>query len=419
MIHAPKHAMLIALTQGKLSVAGAHRAQTHLNRCEVCRKVHAGHTRYAVVTNAARDLDLPTIDYDRMALTLRQQARAQTVRSSRQMLYGALAIAATVALAVFGASRLVTRDADLNAGREPASPTSPTHASPADVSIEPTTPARSATTATATQPATMVGDEIAEGMLLQTNSGDLRLALWADTESVLRQSSLVRVVKLQGRQLQLLIERGAVTSMVAPLRADDRFEIAVNDLVVSVRGTRFVVERGGDGRAQVTLSEGVVVVMRGEQQLARLVAPAQWTEERGIAVGRRSGALGSLEPLDEGTVSERSPSQITKPPGATQARRIDATPTAVKHLFARAAPLLGKCHQESLRADPNTPSAALLVLTINDFGQPQTVDVRARSGAVPSMLADCIRGHVISWHFPLEQAGGVRLEIPLNFSVPR
>lgn len=401
--------MLIALDQGRLSPEGMRRAHAHLDRCDLCRSAQAGLQRYTELANAARELDVPRVNYDTMALALRQEARSQAKAAGRRTLVSALAVAAVLALSVFGVSRLAppAPTADNAATVPPVADATNTTALPATV----TQRGKPAGAAHANSPT------LTEGAVLQALTEELRVELWEGTEARLQRDTVARVEKLQGHQVRLRIERGAITSQVAPLTADDAYEIAVNDLVVAVRGTRFTVERSADGQAQVTLTEGKVDVTRDNTSLAHLVAPAQWSQAPGSApIATELRARAANAQLHEGSITERPESRPgrSREPAAPPTRAV-AVPTALKHLFARATPLLRACHQQSLRLDPTTPSAVSLVLTIDAAGEVKAVDVRAPT-TVPEALASCIRGRVIGWHIPIPPQGGLVLDVPLSFA---
>lgn len=419
MSHAPKYAALIALEQGRLSVEAERRVHAHIDRCDACRTAHASLKRYSALRDAARDLEVPAVHVDRLAMNLRRAAHEQSKRTSQRTLVQALAIAAALSLAIFAGARwLMPSQPNTTqvAGSDAQRDSQPTASAPID-----SAPSQRAAATSTSDDAYVNGTSaptLVAGAVLNADAGELHLVAWQGTELWLQAGTRARVISFADHQLRIAVERGAITSQVAPLQRAERFEIGVNDLIVAVRGTRFTVRRGADGRADVTLQEGKVDVTRGAESLATLIAPAHWSEDttqlpNGTATHAANAAI------DEGTPTERVRDLHLSGKG-TRAKvpQGEVAPNAIKHLLARAAPLLRRCHEQSLRIDPTTPSAVVMQLSVAADGRPQSVDVRASTpgAAINDGFVSCLRQRALSWHIPLQSAGEVLVEIPLSFA---
>lgn len=406
MSHAPKHAMLIALQANRLSAAGLRRAERHLDGCDVCRNAASGHRELASLVESTRMLAPQAVSYDRMSLVLRREARAQSVASNRRTLAQALAVAAALGLAVFGASRLAWTPT-------PSVETAAT-AAPITREAQATTASADARSTARASDATPVGEiAITEGTLLSTSTQEQIVALWEGTEMVLAPGTEARVVKLRDHQLQVALLRGSIANQVAKLGASESYVIEVNDHRVTVRGTRFVVTRGADGKAEVTLNEGKVDVTRADLLIARMVAPARWIEDKSGTPATTSQTTKTAA-VSEGS-GDPNALRLGKPTRTERAGAGQVAPKAVQHLLARAAPLLRSCHEASKRTHPDLPSQLQLALQVAATGQVEAVEVRAGAANLPDDLVACLRARALTWHLTLQVAGPVQVLIPLQF----
>jgi len=441
MSHTPKHAMLIALSEGLLSEAGTRRAMRHLEQCAVCRHAHSGHRQRVELLEFARATTAPAVDYDRMSLALRQVARTEATRHSRRTLVSALAIAAALALVVFGGSRLLT-ESPVTEG-----PVSPSAANPSatDASATPTNTAASntniasqqggsdriasaAATANDTNQHIPIGSSdvtngdlvLDEGMVLHAEADDLRVPLWEGTEFTLLKGSVARVMSFRNRRLQMELLRGSVLNQVAPLQEGERYAIEANRHVVNVVGTRFSVSLSESKHASVDLREGKVVVTRDGTPVASLVAPASWHEE-GPAVTTQVPSLQLIATekslLDDGsdTPRERAVARPTEP-RSRGAEQGSVAPKAVQHLMARAAPLLRKCHEAAKRTQPDLPDRVELELTLGPDAHVTAVQVLAQGRQLPEAFVACLRGHALKWYLPMTVAGPATIRVPVQFA---
>lgn len=109
------------------------------------------------------------------------------------------------------------------------------------------------------------GDAVTEGTRLQVpEQGYLRLRLADGSVVRVLADSDVELKRLRGKrpgstyQSVIQVRKGKVESEVAPQPKGRMFEIQAPGAVASVRGTRFDVSVGGDGRVATAVTEGVV-----------------------------------------------------------------------------------------------------------------------------------------------------------------
>ncbi len=421
MSHLPKHAMLIALQTGRLSASGQARAERHLERCPVCRNAASGHRVLSELLASTRTLPALTATDRDVPLMLRQEARAQSLASTRRALFQALAVAAALGLLVFGSAWLAwtPRLAPTADGTPAAAPGSDVTNTGAASSDRRQASGTNASPSPDTAPSVATNEDgvtIMEGALLRASSEALTVVLWQGTELVLAPNSEARVVTFHDRQLHVTLLRGSITSQVARLGDNERYAIEVNEHLVTVRGTRFVVSKAADGSAEVVLSEGKVDITRAGELLSHLIAPARWVEDRSSdptmrAITTKTGAV------DEGGAPEAL--RLGKRTPAEHVVAGQVAPKAVQHLLARAAPLLRTCHEASKRTHPDLPSQVQLTLQIAATGQVEAVDVTAADTPLPEDLVSCLRARALTWHLTLQVAGPVQLRIPLQFGATR
>ncbi|NOY94067.1 MAG: zf-HC2 domain-containing protein, partial [Deltaproteobacteria bacterium] len=100
--HAPKIRALLAYEAGELSQAGRERLERHLAGCDICREQWVAMQTYGELSQAIRAAEIPSLDYGRMELALRREARAHTKGTGRGATWAVLALAAAVLLGVLG-----------------------------------------------------------------------------------------------------------------------------------------------------------------------------------------------------------------------------------------------------------------------------------------------------------------------------
>ena len=153
-------------------------------------------------------------------------------------------------------------------------------------------------TAAATS-ALSAGDAITEGMRLQVPpDGYLQLRLADGSVVRVLADSDVDLKRLRGKrpgssyQSVIEVRKGKVESEVAPQPKGRRFEIQAPGAVASVRGTRFDVAVGQDGRVSTAVTEGVVSLKphrrtRGQPRAANVVAGQGAVVDRQGRIGPR------------------------------------------------------------------------------------------------------------------------------------
>lgn len=430
MSHTPKHAMLIALSENLLSQAGTRRAMRHLEQCAVCQRARSGHTQRATLMDLARATPTPVVDYDQMSFALRQVARVEATRHGRRTLVSALAIAAALALAFFGGSRLLM-ETPASPSVAHTSPTSPNNAADRATPSTPhgtSAPIASASSANASDPhipggssdGTSGGPVLDEGKVLRAEADDLRVSLWEGTEFTLYKGSIARVVSFRNHRLQLELLRGSILNQVASLRDGERYAIEVNRHVVNVVGTRFLVSLSETKHASVELREGKVLVTRDGTQVASLLAPASWQEEASsgpTAVPALKLIATGNSLLDDGAKPPQE--RAVARPADTPARGGglgSVAPKAVQHLMARAAPLLRRCHEHAKRTQPSLPDRVELELTVGPNAHVTAVQVLAQGAQLPAGFVACLRGHALKWYLPMTEVGPATIRVPVQFA---
>jgi len=282
--HAPKLRALLAYDADALSVTGRARIEAHLAGCEVCQGELATLRLYDELSAEVRSAPVPQIDYDRMELALRREARAQA-RGGRALPLALLALAAAVLLGVLGLQR-----------RETPAPMAALPSAPAAVASTTTHPPEPMPTLSGTTTATadaQVGEARAtletalhEGDVLETGpQGTLHGRLAAGTGFALGGASRLTLRRMRADGIALELERGQVSNAV---RTGIHYRVEAGPYRVVVRGTRFSVRRDGD-HVHVSLAEGAVAVealptadsRAGDaaadgRTLAVLHAPAEW-----------------------------------------------------------------------------------------------------------------------------------------------
>ncbi|RZI78403.1 MAG: LysM peptidoglycan-binding domain-containing protein [Variovorax sp.] len=128
------------------------------------------------------------------------------------------------------------------------------------------------------------GDAVTEGTRLQIpKDGYLRLRLADGSVVRVQADSDIELKRLRGKrpggsyQSVIEVHKGKVESEVAPQPRGRMFEIQAPGAVASVRGTRFDVSVGSDGRVATAVTEGVVSLkpsrrLKGQPRAANLVA---------------------------------------------------------------------------------------------------------------------------------------------------
>lgn len=307
MKHQPKTAALIALEEDLLSPKGKERLLRHLAGCDVCRAEQAAMRVYDGLVEDVKALPVPEVNWDKMDLALRREAREQAKiakaekSNSYAPLFGIAAAAALVAVAVsrFGAAG----SGDTTVASTHVDPVS-NHAD----SVVPDNdgdPIVGVVTAiaggvhrdTETGPILAMGDSIAEGArLLSDSTAELHARMLEGTGFVLSGSSDVTITKARENAVEMTLAAGEVSSQVHHLAAEERFLVHAADYMVRVRGTRFSVKRTADDVA-VSVDEGFVEVSKHGEVLAVVRAPGQWGSSGAISA-RASGQVPRARSLD-------------------------------------------------------------------------------------------------------------------------
>ncbi|MBK8169338.1 MAG: AgmX/PglI C-terminal domain-containing protein [Sandaracinaceae bacterium] len=308
MLHQPKTAALIAYDADLLSAAGRARVDRHLRYCEACRDELASMRLYESLANDVKALPAPEVNWDKMELALRREARAQSRAVSRAKtatyapLLGIAAAAALVAITVsrFGASNDVHEPVD----NTPVATNTqmPVQDDGAEVRGVVMAAAGLVHRDSLSGATLSVGDTFSEGAhIISEENSELHARMLEGTGFVLASASDVTVTKSRERAVELTLAKGEVSSQVHHLGGEERYLIHAADYEVRVRGTRFSVKRDADNVA-VSVDEGFVEVSKHGEVLAVVRAPGQWGSS-GDLLARASGQVPRARGLEASALS--------------------------------------------------------------------------------------------------------------------
>ena len=478
--HSKKSAALLAYDLGVLSDAGRARVEKHLATCALCARELAAIRVYEALQTEAKAQQWADPNWDRMDLALRREASAvasairQERAGGRAALYGALAAAAVILLAV-GTSGLWPR------GGAPARVRSAAE----ELALRDGAPRSGTVTAVAghaTVDARVValGDEIREGALIVTSPNSATHVRLADgTGFLLAASTTARLERSREHGTVIALEAGRVTNRVAHLEAGARYEIAAAPYVIHVRGTHFTVSHGrtaaGEAEVTVTVKEGVVEVTEGDALVARIVGPNRWSApEEGAA--RHPGWLedpvalapGGADwpvvtiPRTEGVVSVEfdglplslagevamrasvgthqgvafdlsgtatrftlevgpegaslDPTLMLRPTVVDAPRRGSLDPEIVRDVVTRGMDGVQRCYQTALMRRPDLAGHMALRITVDPSGHVARATLATSATPYP-WLSTCVENQAGAWVFPAPEGGAaVSLSVPLDFA---
>lgn len=496
--HAPKVAALEAYRLGALSDAGEERLERHLEGCASCRRTLAAMQAYDGIAEEVRGSPTPEVDWSTMELALRREAREQAAALRRragddggQQDPGGrrgLTLAVLAAAAVLAVVAAWPEQRAHQAETEVAPPALPTEvaersAPPADAA-EPRHGEVMAVLGTVTAErgpeaeaeALDVGATLAEGARIESAQGaEAHVRLGVGTGFVAHGDTALAIAVLDARAVELSLARGAVSSEVAQLEDDARYDVKAGPWSVRVRGTRFLVRRQGE-RLEVTVEEGTVEVARDGQVVQVLEAPATWAsdETRGEAEPKVPRGLGPdaedwpvlrlpardevarwtlPEPLGyeaDDRIAMRVPAddvvvralghngvwhQVALSPhegelalgeaqldalaqALTRAPQGHLDPAELRPVVREARPALKRCHERLMKQRPDIAGKGYrlqLRVTVGRSGVVQRTEVVSEGETPPAELEACIRQQLTTRAFPKPTGGPVTFEVPLTF----
>ncbi len=475
--HKPKTAALIAYAEDLLSDEGRARLERHLVGCEVCQRELAAMELYDTLIDSVHSAPMPAVDFDSMAISLRQEAlsvsrelRAQkTRRSFRGALpYVGLALAAAAAIAVWAwpsePAAPIARPEPPVAPDPPAPAPEPALLSPV-VTLAAGAPTRLRDEVV--EPLAL-GDTLSEGEAIRVGDGEVHVRLSEATGLIAFAQTELGLARARADHVRVSLHHGAVGQEVAPLAEGARYVVVAGDYEVEVRGTRFVVSRR-DAVVGVDLTEGRVVV-RGPDGEEELTAPARWRSDgshpegdpRAVAVRERQAAEVALTPVrfdhpdvirwrfDETALSARGPVALRAEPGDHELSGWDAhghllrvtlpvgtdpveiTPDALEpetprlrpgHLDAsqiqpvlqRGSRQIEQCYEHALRVGSSVTGRSRLRIQIAPDGSVSRARVLGMSGEGAAALQRCITNYAGRWTFP-PPGGPLTFDQPLQFA---
>jgi len=279
--HSPKTQALMAYDAEALSQAGQRRIEHHLEACETCQRELLAIQTYAELATEIRSAEIPRLDYGRMELALRREARDQAKGSKRSVAWALLALAAAVLLGVVGLRQRGVDSPQASRLPERAPETQLAHADtlPVDSSVAPQEqPLEGELTAVAgvvriANAQANLGDVLHEGDVLETGvASGLHGRLASGTGFALAPDSRLALSRVRPSGIVLSLQHGAVSNAVL---TGTVYQVDAGAYRVVVRGTRFSVARDG-AEVRVSLAEGTVAIERGDATLEVLHAPAEW-----------------------------------------------------------------------------------------------------------------------------------------------
>ncbi len=358
MTHWLAELLLVSREDGALSPRGSAWLENHLSGCARCRAVRDRGVAMREALTPLRRAGPPPIDFDSVERAVRGKLRGAAPAGGslpRPLMFAAAAAAVVLAI-VIG-----TRDD--HAPR-------PARTIPGPVATAEEERALTAGLVTLVQGSVFAHRPLDRGERrvvprMQVREGTrivtaTRAAVVVQTSPLtgfrLEERTRAEIARLRDRDLRLTLLHGSVGSSVAPLRDEDRFEVAVGSLVVAVRGTRFSVSLEAGDDVAVEVLEGVVEVSRYEERTI-LRAPARAVFKPGAPLAdavrgapeASPGALGapSLNLRDrwsEALASLRVPGDR----GTGGEVRVDGTPMGITPLLVLREP--GPATVETIKA---------------------------------------------------------------------
>jgi hypothetical protein len=306
-------------------------------------------------------------------------------------------------------------------------------------------------------------------------AAQLHVMYGAETGFALAAETELRVSRLRADQTELALATGRVANQVAKLSERASYQVLVEELTVSVRGTRFWVARRAE--PSVFVSEGRVEVSRHGQLLATLepghgfpaalFAGKASGRDAPVHVMAPSGATSFalvLPPLpslhawlvDDAPVSSAGTLAMRLPPGPTQLKfedqrgqvrtvQVDLNaplvalePAALSELIAPKAAAVGylspeqispvvrsaieplrRCYERNLRVEPKLESKFVLRMRVSAEGRVVRSEVDGKA-QLPLDLERCIEMETHKLVFPKPEGGGpVSFDVPLNLKSTR
>ena len=279
--HAPKLRALIAYDVDALSDAGRQRVERHLSDCASCQEALAQIRAYDVAASEVHQLPQPEVDWSQMELAIRRSAKAEAARiqgqRGSQWLTAAVLVAAA-ALAIIAAWPAAT-DSEPTVSNE-VEPTPIVESEVESELVEATVvavagkPRRDGGEAERSEASEIrLGDRLEEAETVELQRGALHARIGDQTAFALEGSGQLRLARLRQDGVELALLGGRVANQV---KTGNAYAVLVEPYRFMVQGTRFEVLRDGDAVA-ITVSEGIVEVLREDESIAVLHAPATWS----------------------------------------------------------------------------------------------------------------------------------------------
>lgn len=464
--HPPKLYALEALVAQKLSEQGRRRIERHLAGCEICRAALSGVREYALLRDAARDVPMPELSWERMEKALDAPLRSERPGNGKILAIALpmLAVAATVLIGWIGISQQENAASVASHDRAPAAQ------APHIAQVEPAVVGWVTAGATDVRP---TGSRVAEGDVLRTRMGEeLHVRLADGTGIVLWQDSELAVARLRAHQVLLSLAKGSVSSVVKKLGAGDTYAVAAGGLAAEVRGTRFFVGDTPEG-VRIDVHEGRVAVMQEGKQIDWLL-PGQSHSPKGdrrtdtadrsvlgldaasmtwptltlpvlpeVAAWHVEGArfaatttIAVREPAGELALSfedkrgKSHPLKFTLPPegGTIDEAAIRAAmpelrmgvlaPEQIAPIIEGALPGLQRCYEQGLGLAPKLKGALTLAVRVAADGHVARTQLHG-DGEIPTELSQCIAKQAKGWRFEAPSGDGpATFEIELNLKPP-
>lgn len=479
--HSAKTAALMAYDLGVLSDAGGARLERHLAGCSVCAGELAAIRTYEALSTEAREQHWPEPAWDKMELALRREAKEVASASRRERagvrhaLYGLLAAAAVIALAVTG-GRLWPETAEPAPTRTPVVDLAALDGAPRDGTVT-----AIAGHATDDGHELALGDVVSEGDLITTSpSSTMHVRLGDGTGFVLAANSSARLDRSRARATLLTLDGGRVTSRVAHLEEGARYEVYAAPYVIHVRGTHFTVSRSTDAAGTptvtVTVREGVVEVTEGDAIVARVVGPNRWSAPPGetamhpmllvepvatapggtawpmlripavegiskvaldglefplsgalamrASLGTHEGLAFGLSGVPVPFTIEVGPEGASLDPTLMFVRAVDdgprrgsLDPAVVRDVVTRGMDGVQRCYRTALMRRPDVAGHMSLRITVDSSGRVGRAALTTQGAPYP-WLSSCVENQASAWTFPAPTGGGpVSLSVPLDFAM--
>lgn len=472
--HRPKTAALVAYADGLLSSKGRARLERHLARCAACRRELAAIRTYESMADAARETPVPELDFGRMELALAREARRvsgeiEAVKQPRRWrTFGIVAVAAAalVALALSWPEPQRSTVELPPTSVDPVQPSEPAPPEPARLAPIVTLAAGTAEELTGEARALDPGAALDEGDRLRTgDDGLVHVAIAGTTGVVAEHRTEIVLTRAREDAVELTLERGRVSSQVAPLASQARYVVLAAGHAIEVRGTRFAVARTDDDVA-VDLAEGHVAVRTPAGETIELVAPARWRSSGGsqgepeeVAVPRQRSEGTPVRfahpelvrwQIDGEAIASAGAVRMRLSPGEHELRGWDlrgrlftaVLPVGTEPVFLEPAALrpeaprlrpghleeaviarviqrarrqLAGCYERALRIHPEVHGRLRLRVTVGLMGDVLRVSVLGADAADTNELRQCISTYARRWTFP-PPGGPVTFEVPLAFS---